>query len=150
VKLPRIYVAHPITSYGTARGAACLDALAELLPGSELVDPAALFTTSAAWLDAWPAMVQTLAGLVVFGAADGTIGSGCLLEIADAMAAELPVAAFEEGGTGLAPSLVELVGVEFLRPGERTARRIGVLVPGEPIDWSDLSKGRRVQRASAR
>lgn len=142
---PRIYVAHPITSYGTEHGAVCLDALAELLPGSDLVDPAALFTTSAQWLEAWPAMVQTLAGLVVFGAADGTIGSGCLLEVADAMAAGLPVAAFEEG-----PSLVELVGVEFLRPSERTARRVGVLVPGEPIDWSYLSKSRRVQRAGAR
>ncbi|MGP0108126.1 MAG: hypothetical protein ACLPR9_04555 [Acidimicrobiales bacterium] len=143
--LPRIYVAHPITSYGTEHGVACLDSLADLLPGADLVDPAALFTTSAQWLDAWPAIVQTLAGLVVFGAADGTIGSGCLLEVADAMAAELPVAAFEEG-----PSLVELVGVEFLRPALRTARCVGVLVPGEPIDWPDLSKPRRGQRASAR
>jgi hypothetical protein len=151
MKLPRIYVAHPVTTYGTLHEAACLDALAELLPGSDLVDPATIWTTSAQWLDAWPAMVQTLAGLVVFAAVDGSVGAGVLREVADALAFGVPSAVFEERpGRGAVPGLFELAGVELLRPENRSPQRVGVLVPGDPVDWSDLSKPRRGQRASAR
>ena len=97
---PRIYAAHPITSYGTDHERAYLDALAALLPGAEIFNPAGRYRTSAGWLRAWPRVARTLSALVVFGNEEGTIGVGCLHEIADAIRLRPPVV---DLGNGLLP-----------------------------------------------
>jgi hypothetical protein len=89
---PLVYVAHPVVSYGRPEEARALERLAELLPGVELVNPAVMFSTSPAWLRRWPALLADLDGLVVVRAKDGSIGAGCLRELGDAWAAQLPVA----------------------------------------------------------
>jgi hypothetical protein len=104
-----------------------MEAIATLLPGVVLVDPVVCFASSAEWLRAWPSLVRRLAGLVTFGDADGTIGAGCLREVADAVAFGVPVAAFAP-----ARGLCGLVGVELV--GEPSAARCGFLSIGERID----------------
>ncbi len=64
---PRIYAAHPCSSYGTDHEAACLGYLAELLPEAELIDPPGRYATDAAWLQAWPRLLRSLSALVIFG-----------------------------------------------------------------------------------
>lgn len=39
---PRIYAAHPMTTYGTDHERAYLDALAALLPSAEIIDPGSI------------------------------------------------------------------------------------------------------------
>ena len=89
---PRVYAAHPIVTYGTARERDCLAALERLLRGVDIYDPAGRYRTNKGWLRAWPRVLSTLSGLVVFGTRDGVVGLGCLREIADAREAGVPVA----------------------------------------------------------
>jgi hypothetical protein len=129
---PRVYVAHPIVSYGTARERDCLATLTRLLPDVDLYDPAGRYLTDAEWLRAWPRVLSSLSGLVLFGTSDGVVGVGCLREIADVRRAGLPVAILDHRGrsrtyAGLA-----------LPPREPTPRRVAVLVPGEPVDLREL------------
>jgi hypothetical protein len=121
---PRVYVAHPMTCYGTTHARSCLDGIARALPACELVDPEALaWTSHEAWLVGWRDILGTLAGLVVFAARDGTIGAGCLREIGDALDARVPVAAYARDG-----GLMGLADFDLLPEGERTARRYGTLL----------------------
>lgn len=124
---PRIYAAHPQTSYGTPQEAGCLDALARQLPGAEIVDPSRLYSTDAGWLADWPKMLGSLSGLVVFADAGATIGAGCWREIGDALARRLPVAVLE------GRLLRELAGIELLPVGSRSPRRVGFLVSGRSL-----------------
>jgi len=128
----RIYCAHPIVSYGTARERDCLATLRGLLPDVELYDPAGRYRTDAGWLRAWPRVLPTISGLVVFGTRDGVVGVGCLREIADVSGAGLPVAMLDHRCrartyAGLA-----------LPTRAPTPRRAAVLVPGEPVDLRGL------------
>lgn len=124
---PRIYAAHPITSYGTDHERAYLDALAALLPGAEIFNPAGRYRTSAGWLRAWPRVARTLSALVVFGNEEGSIGVGCLHEIADAIRLGVPVAVLDERR-----QLCELAGLDMLAAQERSAFRAACIVPGDP------------------
>ena len=127
--VPRIYVAHPMTSYGSPHEQHCLGELAQLLPDVKLVNPAGRYESDAEWLRDWPRLVPTLAGLVCFADATGTIGTGCLREITDTVAAGIALAAFEPG-TGL----VELVGIELVEPAVRNRARAAFLDYGHRID----------------
>lgn len=111
---PRVYAAHPMTSYGTEHERVCLDTLAALLPDVELVNPARRYRTSAGWLRAWPRLVRTLSGLVVFADEEGTIGAGCLREITDAVLCGLPVLMLDED-----QRLCELLALDLLPPDLR-------------------------------
>ena len=122
---PRVYCAHPITTYGTAYERACFNTLAELLPDVELYDPAGRYKTSTDWRRAWPRVLASLHGLVVFGTEDGTIGAGCLREITDAIVAGLPIALLDAG------SLRELVTIELVATDERTGSRSAWPVGGD-------------------
>jgi hypothetical protein len=127
-----VYVAHPQISYGTARERDCLAALARILPGVDLYDPAGRYSTDVGWLRAWPRVLPTLSGFVVFGTRDGIVGIGCLREIADARQADLPVAILDQRCR--ARTYAGLV----LPARAPTSRRAAVLVPGEPVDLRKL------------
>jgi len=126
---PRVYCAHPITTYGTAYERACFNTLAELLPDVELYDPAGRYKTSAAWRRAWPRVLASLDGLVVFVAEDGTIGAGCLREITDAIVMGLPLAVLEAG------SLRELVALDLVPVSERTRSCAAWPGAGDLVTW---------------
>jgi hypothetical protein len=128
----RVYVAHPQISYGTARERDCLAALRAVLPEAELYDPAGRYRTDAGWLRAWPRVLPTISGLVVFGTRGGVVGVGCLREIDDTHGAGLPVAVLDHRChartyAGLA-----------LPARAATSRRAAVLVPGGPVDLREL------------
>ena len=140
---PLLYVAHPKAGYGTPHAAECLDALAGLLPGFRLLDPATIFASDSEWQRAWPRLVRALGRFVVFGAEDGTIGAGCIGEMADAIALGVPIAGFDPGR-----GLREISGFDLIDVGRRSARRTATLRLGrhvEPTAW-----GRVVMRGVAR
>ena len=140
---PRVYAAHPVTSYGNEHAAECLVRLAGLLPGAELVDPEAHgWATDAAWRADWPGMLAGLAGLVVFTAGDGTVGTGCLAECVDALAAGIPVAGYDP-----AVGLVELAGFALLPAEVRTPRRAAWLAFGPCVDLARFPGGRPARQA---
>jgi hypothetical protein len=139
-----VYVAHPMTAYGTPHAAACLDALAGLLLGARLIDPATIFASDVEWLASWPRLVRTLGGFVMFGAEAGTIGAGCIRELADAIAFGVPIAGFDLGRRGLR----QISGFDLIEVGRLSARRTATLQLGrcvEPTAW-----GRGVIREVAR
>jgi hypothetical protein len=134
---PRVYAAHPIATYGTARERDCLAALAVLLPGAELYDPSGRYRTNLAWRRAWPRVLGTLSGLVVFGNREGVVGIGCLLEVADARGRGLPVAVLDHR--------CRLRALGGFGPTRRspTARRTAVLLSGSPVDPAGFPGGAR-------
>jgi hypothetical protein len=122
---PRVYAAHPMTSYRTEHERTCLDALAALLPGAEIIDPAGRYRTNAGWLRAWTRLLSTLSGLVLFADEDGTVGAGCLREVADAVAAGLPV-----GYLDVDHHLCELFALDLLPSSGRSRTRAAWPVAG--------------------
>ena len=128
----RVYVAHPIVSYGTTRERDCLAALARILPGVDLYDPAERYSTDVGWLRAWPRVLSTLDALVVFGTRDGVVGVGCLREIADARGAGLPVAVLDHR------CRARTYAGSASPARAPTSRRAAVLVPGEPVNLREL------------
>lgn len=136
---PAVYVAHPLTSYGTDHEARALAALARRLPEVELVNPATRYGTNVQWLTDWPHLVRSLAGLVVVAAVDGTVGTGVLREVTDCLFIGVPVAMFDDGRR-----LRELAGLDFVGPDHRTAAAVAFPVAGEPargfMQPSGLSK----------
>jgi len=64
---------------------------------------------------------------VMFGAEDGTIGAGCIRELADTIALGVPIAGFDPGS-----GLREVSGVDLIESRSRSARRTGTLRLGGP------------------
>ncbi len=125
---PRIYVAHPMSSYKTAHARRLVERLGKLLPGAEVLDPEKLgWPTSDAWLDAWPDVLSGLAGFVLFAATDETVGLGCVLELTDALAAGVALAGLDASG------LRRMDGFRLLPERSRTARAMARLVLGPRI-----------------
>jgi hypothetical protein len=133
-----VYVAHPLAAYGTAHAAACLDIVAGLLPGARLIDPAVTFASAAEWRRAWPRLVRVLGGFVIFGAADGTIGAGCIRELSDAIAVRVPIAGFDLGR-----GLQEISGFDLIESDSRTARRTAGLRLGRCVERTAWNPGDR-------
>jgi hypothetical protein len=123
-----VYVAHPMTGYGNAHAAACFDAIGELLPGARLIDPATVYASDAEWFASWPRLVRRLGGFVIFGEPDGTIGAGCIRELADAIAMGVPVAGFD-----IRLGLQEIMGFDLIDEGSRSARRTGTMRLGPAL-----------------
>jgi hypothetical protein len=123
----RVYVAHPMTTYGTDWAAECIDRLGRLLPNVELIDPERKSWSAESWLKEWPYVLGGISALVVFADLDGTVGTGCLHEVNDALFLGLPVWAF--GGS----RLVELRGFELVPEQHRTARRVASLLIGRQL-----------------
>jgi len=126
---PRIYVCHPMTCYGTDHAATSVAGIAKALSGAQLIDPEHCgWTCNGDWLRDWPGLLASLAGVVVFTDRSGTIGAGCVREIADAVAAGVALAAWEPG-----VGLVDLVGVELVEPESRGPQRAAFVDYGSPI-----------------
>jgi hypothetical protein len=85
-----VYIAHPISTYGSSWSARCIEAVERAWPDAEVIDPAMWFDSNEAWLNDWPHLVATLSALVVVGDEQGRIGAGCLREIADAILWSVP------------------------------------------------------------
>jgi len=144
----RVYVAHPIRTYGTAYAARRLEEVASLvgqLPGVEVVDPEqAGWESDAEWRSAWPVLLHTLTAVVVFGDASGAIGLGCVRELSDAREAGLPIAALRKGGRNRAPALVRLVDLDWLQRVPVDLGRVARLVTGERLGPDALGVGRHL------
>ena len=129
-----VYAAHPMTAYGTDHEARALRRIAEAFPGAEVLDPAAMFDDNASWHDTWP---QVLAGIdvcAIFADEAGSIGVGCLKEIADTIAAHVPVVAVGPRGGLRAFGGVAVEGGPIV---ERA--RIGWLLYGPAVSVSRLA-----------
>ena len=126
---PRIYVAHPITTYGSPHESARLRALGELLPGAALINPVASYANNSEWLQTWPRIIRTLTAVVAFGDTAGIIGPGVARELFDAIAVGIPV-----GGFNPDDGLREVTGVDLLHVGRRSATPTLSLRLGEPWD----------------
>jgi len=124
---PHVYVAHPLTSYRTEWAEECLRRLRKLLPGVDLIDPENRAWSEDLWLSEWPAVLGGLSALVAFPDKAGTIGTGCIREVTDAIFLGLPVWAFD------GHRLVELTGLEFVPEPRRTARRAAVPIGGRRL-----------------
>ncbi len=93
-----LYAAHPMTAYGTAGEARALRRLAALFPAFDVADPSTMFSDGASWHDLWPGVLDQVDLLAIFADREGCVGVGCLKEIADAIAAYLPVVALGPRG----------------------------------------------------
>ncbi len=120
-----IYAAHPMTTYGTARESTALALLSELMPEAQIINPATRYRDNAHWKRDWPKLLLRLAGLVVFGDSEGTIGTGCLHEMADAWWHGMSVTMLDCGG-----ACCDVMGIEVLPQEVRTALRAGILIAG--------------------
>jgi hypothetical protein len=130
---PIVYAAHPMTTYGTAIEAFALGRISELVPGATVVNPATRYVDSVHWQTDWPRLLPTLSCLVVFGDEDGSIGTGCLKELANAWWLDIPVAMLD--GAGVAHRLAEMT----VRPDQmRDPCRTVSLVPGRRVDLALL------------
>lgn len=125
---PTIYAAHPMTSYGTAHERVCLDTLAGLFTHAEIVDPAERYGSDEEWLRDWPGVLGSLAGVVVFAEEHGMVGAGCLREVADAIAAGVPV-----GYLDAYFGLCHLAGFDLLPPTVRTRASAAWPIAGEQV-----------------
>ena len=125
-----------MSRYGSPYARTCLDTLADMFPDARLLDPSTIFASDAEWRRAWPRLVRVLGGLVMFGAEDGTIGAGCIGEMADAIAVGVPIAGFELGR-----GLREIRGYDVIDPRTRTPRRAAVLRLGHSVDREAWGRG---------
>jgi hypothetical protein len=96
-----VYLAHPVSTYGTPWAARCLEAVEQAWPDCEVIDPAAWFASNEEWLARWPSIVPSLSALVVVGDELGRIGVGCWLEVGDAIFWQVPVFTLTEGDHGV-------------------------------------------------
>jgi hypothetical protein len=122
-----------MTCYGTDHGQICLEGIARMFDGCEVVDPEQIaWADDGAWTTEWPVILASLSGLVVFAFIDGTIGAGVAREIGDACDAALPIAVYDPG-----LGLVELAGIDWLPEDRMSMRRVGSLCLGAriPVAW---------------
>lgn len=93
----RVYVASPITTYGTTRYGAMLDRLHELWPEAEMIPARNLFASNADWRRRWSNALPTLDAVVFFDDGEGWIGRGVLEEITTAQRSGIPVFYLADG-----------------------------------------------------
>jgi hypothetical protein len=137
---PRVYAAHPKACYGTDHAARHLARLAELLPEVDIVDPETLgWRTEEQWRRSWPKVLARLSSFVVFAGTDGTIGTGCIRELTDALVRHLPIAGFHDG------SLRTIDGIELLTIPFRSARSTALLLLADQIDPATFARGSEPQ-----
>ena len=145
---PTIYAAHPMTAYGTDHETRVLRRIAAAFDGWDVLNPAVMFDDNASWHDTWPQVLSGIDVCAIFADKTGCIGVGCLKEIADAIAARIPVVAV--GPTG---GLRIFAGVEIDCGPVVSRARIGLLLYGPSVSAARLSavaEARRAAREPAR
>lgn len=80
----RVYLAAPVTEFGTTAHRRALRVVRDRFPDSEVLDSAQLFADSADWRQRWPEIVHTLNRVIFVSGDDGIIGEGVVQEIVDA------------------------------------------------------------------
>jgi hypothetical protein len=118
-----------MTTYGTPRESTALARIAALVPGADVIDPATRYRDSAHWRRDWPRLLRKLSAVVVFGARDGTVGAGCLHELADAWRVATLVLMLDDAG-----ECRQLASLEVCDVSVRTSLRVAQLVPGRPVN----------------
>jgi hypothetical protein len=96
---PRTYVAAPVAVLLRPDWPERVRQVASLV--GPVWDLATLFESSTDWLNRWPGLLPTVTRLVLVPDDDGSIGAGCLREIADVLGRDLPVSLYD--GTQLRP-----------------------------------------------
>lgn len=130
----RVYAARPMTAYYTDLDGRQLAALARHFPKATVLDPAELFESNEEWLAEWPGILDRLDLLVLWADADGMVGAGVLREVADAVAARLPVVCIDRHGLLRAFGGV-WTGNDLVPP----RRQLGRLVYGQVLDAGEVA-----------
>jgi hypothetical protein len=133
---PRVYIAHPLSTYGTLHERRSLAALRRLLPGVRLLNPAAMFASSPDWLERWPDVLDGIDALVVVPDEGGAVGAGVVRELCDAHGVLVPVALFNPG----TEKLHRLARLDF--PPVPNPWDAGRPVAGEALTWELASRPR--------
>lgn len=126
-RIPWVYVAHPVSTYGSAHARRQFGAIGTLLPDATLINPATTFTSTAHWLAQWPELVLRLDAVIAFAAEDGTIGAGVARELLDAQVVGAGTAVLDED------TLRQWRGVLLLPLNLRTPARVGRLITGRRV-----------------
>ncbi|HXQ58436.1 MAG TPA: hypothetical protein VN799_00010 [Acidimicrobiales bacterium] len=135
-----LYVASPVTAYGTPhRGRALAGIRAEVGAGTVILDPAVLFTTDAEWLAEWPRLVRSLDMLVIVPAADRTVGAGVLREVSDALAHCVPVSLWAPPGRLVPWAAFDVRGIPSGTAG-MAAWVVPVDVPTDPTPMREHAR----------
>ena len=92
---PRIYVAAPVGVLCRSDWPLVIGRVTDLV--GPVWDPAVLFHSSADWIHQWPTLLPRVRSLVLVPDDDGSIGAGCLREIADVFGSEKVVQVYIEG-----------------------------------------------------
>ena len=129
-----IYAAHPMTTYGTPLERSAIARIEKLLPDAEVINPATRYGGKVDWYTDWPILLPRLSGLVVFGDENGSIGTGCLTELADAWWRGIPVAMLDGKDRPR-----ELVAMTVQPNLNRNSLNALALVSGQTIELSQLA-----------
>lgn len=120
----RIYVACPKACFWSARYERIVSGLRLRLPAADLREPRLMFSSDNDWRRRWPGVLASIDALVVFGSPTRAhdlqvVGHGVAAEVANALAAKVPVYGLGELGQPIGPMPV---GVELrLLPDPRPA-----------------------------
>jgi hypothetical protein len=91
----KTYVAAPVAMLFRPEWPVVVDRVSKLV--GQVWDPAELFLSTEDWLAKWPSLVLFVRDLVVVPEYDGSIGAGCLREIADVLGHDRQVRAYLAG-----------------------------------------------------
>ena len=125
----RVYIAAPISSFGSPRYERMLGQLREALPEAEMVEARRAFRSNEHWRSHWPEILAGINRLAFLTADDGTIGAGVFQELMDARFAGLTVELITDEGSllPLEALVFAYVGdgdpVRFARVERRTSRK---------------------------
>ncbi|MGA8725435.1 MAG: hypothetical protein WB565_10360 [Acidimicrobiales bacterium] len=91
----KTYIAAPVAVLLRPEWPIIVDSVSKLV--GQVWDPAALFLSTEDWLAKWPALVPFVRDLVIVPDCDGSIGAGCLREIAEVLGRDRQVQAYLAG-----------------------------------------------------
>ena len=103
-----IYLAAPLTTYGTAAYEAALAGCRARWLEAEIISPRDAFADRAEWLTRWPTVLARCDRLVFIADADGVIGYGVWQEVHDAERRGLPVLYLDAAGRFIPRERVQL------------------------------------------
>lgn len=112
IKPSYVYLASPLTTYRTPRYDRMIEAARQRFPGATILPARGLFFGARDWLNRWPAVLETLAGIAFFTDEAGWIGKGVFTELMDARDAGLPIWVLTDDGAVHSPYAFAISGVD--------------------------------------